>query len=81
MNNNLNSTLKFYGNPAGLGNRYEELARLSKFAEYENLYVDYYWNNSFKFKYKNIFTAKNIAIKEIMDLKTWPTNNFESSSL
>ena len=79
MNNNLNSTLKFYGNPAGLGNRYEELARLSKFAEYENLYVDYYWNNSFKFKYKNIFTAKNIAIKEIMDLKTWPTNNFESS--
>ena len=32
MNNNLNSTLKFYGNPAGLGNRYEELARLSKFA-------------------------------------------------
>ena len=79
MNNNLNSTLKFYGNPAGLGNRYEELARLSKFAEYENLYVDYYWNNSFKFKYKNIFTAKNIAIKEIMDLKTWPTNHFESS--
>ena len=79
MNNNLNSTLKFYGNPAGLGNRYEELARLSKFAEHENLYVDYYWNNSFKFKYKNIFTAKNIAIKEIMDLKTWPTNNFESS--
>ena len=79
MNNNLNSTLKFYGNPAGLGNRYEELARLSKFAEYENLYVDYYWNNSFKFKYKNIFTAKNIAIKEIVDLKTWPTNNFESS--
>ena len=50
MNNNLNSTLKFYGNPAGLGNRYEELARLSKFAEYENLYVDYFWNNSFKFK-------------------------------
>lgn len=79
MNNNLNSTLKFYGNPAGLGNRYEELARLSKFAEYENLYVDYYWNNSFKFKYKNIFTAKNISIKEINNLKTWPTNNFESS--
>ena len=79
MNNNLNSTVKFYGNPAGLGNRYEELARLSKFAEYENLYVDYFWNNSFKFKYKNIFTAKNIAIKEIMDLKTWPTNHFESS--
>ena len=79
MNNNLNSTLKFYGNPAGLGNRYEELVRLSKFAEYENLYVDYYWNNSFKFKYKNIFTAKNITIKEIIDLKTWPTNNFESS--
>ena len=48
-------------------------------AEYENLYVDYYWNNSFKFKYKNIFTAKNITIKEIIDLKTWPTNNFESS--
>ena len=79
MNNNLNSTLKFYGNPAGLGNRYEELARLSKFAEYENLYVDYYWNNSLKFKYKNIFTDKNITIKEIIDLKTWPTNNFESS--
>lgn len=79
MNNNLNSTVKFYGNPAGLGNRYEELARLSKFAEYENLYVDYFWNNSFKFKYKNIFTAKNIAIKEINNLKTWPTNNFESS--
>ena len=79
MNINLNSTLTFYGNPAGLGNRYEELARLSKFAENENLYIDYYWNNSFKFKYKNIFTAKNIAIKEIMDLKTWPTNNFESS--
>lgn len=79
MNNSLNSNLKFYGNPAGLGNRYEELARLSKFAEHENLYIDYYWNNSFKFKYKNIFTAKNISIKEINNLKTWPTNNFESS--
>ena len=79
MNNDLKSRIEFYGNPAGLGNRYEELVRLSKFAEYENLYVDYYWNNSFKFKYKNIFTAKNITIKEIIDLKTWPTNNFESS--
>ena len=64
MNNDLN-IIEFYGNPAGLGNRYEELARLSKFAEAENLHINYFWNNSFKFKYKNKFTAKNIKSKKL----------------
>ncbi len=79
MNNDLKSRIEFYGNPAGLGNRYEELVRLSKFAEAENLHINYFWNNSHKFKYKNKFKAKNISIKEIAYLKTWPTTNFESS--
>ena len=79
MKNDLKSIIEFYGNPAGLGNRYEELVRLSKFAEAENLHINYFWNNSHKFKYKNKFKAKNISIKEIEYLKTWPTTNFESS--
>ena len=71
--------IKFYGNPAGIGNRYEELARLSKFAVLNNLHIDYFWNNSFDLKYKNNFLAKNLEIKEIRNLKTWPSKNFESS--
>lgn len=69
----------FYGNPAGLGNRYEELARLSKFAVSKNIKIKYYWNNSFKFRYINYFDAANIKIEQIDNLKVWPTKNFEST--
>ena len=69
----------FYGNPAGLGNRYEELARLSKFAVSKNIKIKYYWNNSFKFRYSNYFDAANIKIEQIDNLKVWPTKNFEST--
>ena len=69
----------FYGNPAGLGNRYEELARLSKFAVSKNIKIKYYWNNSSKFRYTNYFDAANIKIEQIDNLEVWPTKNFEST--
>lgn len=72
-------TVTFYGCPAGLGNRFEELALLSKFALQNEITIDYYWNNSFELKYKPIFKAKNINIKEVSNLKKWPTKEFESS--
>ncbi len=71
--------LIFYGCPAGIGNRYEELARLSQFAKKNNIIINYFWNNSEKLKYKNRFKAENLIIKEISILKKWPTKNFESS--
>ena len=67
--------LIFYGCPAGIGNRYEELARLSQFAKKNNIIIHYFWNNSEKLKYKNRFKAENVIIKEISILKKWPTKN------
>jgi len=69
----------FYGCPAGLGNRYEELVKLSNFAVKNDIVIRYYWNNAGKSKYKNLFKAKNITIETIDQLNSWPTNNFESS--
>lgn len=79
MKKNSSAHIEFYGNPEGLGNRYEELVKLSSFAEKEDILINYYWNNSFRLKYKNLFTAKNIIFKEIDNLKKWPTKNFEST--
>ena len=53
----------FYGNPAGLGNRYEELARLSKFG-FKNIKIKYYWNNSFKFRYTNYFDLQTLKLNK-----------------
>ena len=69
----------FYGCPAGLGNRYEELVKLSNFAVKNDIVIRYYWNNAGKSKYKNLFKAKNITIETIDQLNSWPTKNFESS--
>ena len=77
--NKTSINLLFYGCPAGLGNRYEELVKLSNFAVKNNLNIKYYWNNSTKSKYKNLFKAKNITIETVDQLNSWPTNNFESS--
>lgn len=71
--------LIFYGCPAGLGNRYEELFRLSSFATNYDIEINYFWNNSTNIKYRNLFTAQNLKIEEISNLKNWPTKNFESS--
>ena len=49
----------FYGNPAGLGNRYEELARLSKFAVSKNIKIKYYWNNSLNLDIQIILILKH----------------------
>ena len=53
----------FYGNPAGLGNRYEELARLSKFAVSKNI----------KIKITGI-TLLNLDIQIILMLQTLKLN-------
>jgi len=78
MNKETINTL-FYGCPAGLGNRYEELVKLSTFAVKNDLNIKYYWNNAAKSKYKNLFKAQNIIIETIEQLESWPTKNFESS--
>ena len=71
----------FYGRPDGLGNRVEELIRLSSFAVENNLKIKYYWNNSSNLKYPYRFVTKNIEVEEISNLTKWPTKNFESSNL
>lgn len=72
-------TYNFYGCPEGLGNRFEEIARLSRFSIINNVNINYFWNNSFLRNHEIKFSAKNIEIIEINNLKKWPTKNFESS--
>lgn len=71
----------FYGRPDGLGNRIEELFKLSSFAIENNIQFKYYWNNTNNFKYPYRFITKNIEVIEINHVSNWPTKNFESTNL
>ena len=71
----------FYGRPDGLGNRIEELLKLSSFAVENNIQFKYYWNNTNNFKYPYRFITRNIEVIEINHVSNWPTKNFESTNL
>ena len=75
----VSNKINFYGCPAGLGNRFEELKLLSSYAIKNNIHITYYWNNSSEIKLRPVFSSKNLNIIEINNLKSWPTKNFESS--